>query len=82
MRTTITLEDDVAANLEQRMRETGSSFKQTVNDVLRAGFLGLSRQTVPDPPFQIQARDMGLRPGLCEDNIEELLDQIDGVFRR
>ncbi len=39
MRTTITLDDDVAAQLRQLARETGRPFKQVVNDALRAGLL-------------------------------------------
>jgi hypothetical protein len=39
MRTTITLDDDVAAQLRRLARETGRPFKQVVNDALRAGLL-------------------------------------------
>jgi hypothetical protein len=37
MRTTITLDTDTEALLRRRMRQTGSSFKQVVNDAIRAG---------------------------------------------
>lgn len=37
MRTTITLDSDVRALLERRIRERGVSFKVAVNDALRAG---------------------------------------------
>jgi hypothetical protein len=37
MRTTLTLEDDVAAELEDRMRREGRSMKDLVNDLLRRG---------------------------------------------
>ena len=81
MRTTITLDDDVARNLEQRMRETGRSFKQTVNETLRAGLVELTTEREPEP-FRVKARALGLRPGLSYDNVEDLLDQLDGAFRR
>jgi hypothetical protein len=35
MRTTITLDPDVAALVQRAMRERGRSFKETVNDMLR-----------------------------------------------
>ncbi len=35
MRTTITLEADVAALVQRRMRERGIGFKEAVNDALR-----------------------------------------------
>lgn len=37
MRTTVTLESDVADLLEQAMRERGVTFKQAINDAVRAG---------------------------------------------
>ena len=37
MRTTLTLDDDVAALLKERARRQDLSFKKAVNDALRAG---------------------------------------------
>jgi hypothetical protein len=37
MRTTITLDDDVAARLRDVSLRSGKSFKQAVNDAVRAG---------------------------------------------
>lgn len=37
MRTTVTLDPDTAALVQQRMRERGISFKQALNDAIRAG---------------------------------------------
>lgn len=80
MRTTLTLDEDVRAKLEAEMRRTGRSFKETVNETLRIG-LTASRPKAATP-FKIQARDLGARPGFNFDNIEELLDQIEGPMRR
>jgi hypothetical protein len=41
MRTTITLEDDVAAELGKLQKARDESFKQTLNAVLRAGLATL-----------------------------------------
>jgi hypothetical protein len=41
MRTTITLEDDVAADLGRLQRTRGEPFKQTLNAVLRAGLASM-----------------------------------------
>ena len=81
MRTTLTLDDDVRAKLEAEMRKTGKSFKETVNETLRVG-LTTRREAKPAKPFKIYARDLGTRPGFNFDNIEELLDQIEGPMRR
>ena len=81
MRTTLTLDDDVAAKLKAEARKSGEAFKQTVNRILRLG-LNARRESAPVPPFTVRARAMGLRPGMSLDNIEELLDQLDGPMRR
>jgi len=80
-RTTLTLEDDVAAKLKAVMRRTGRSFKDTVNEILR---YGLAQQTrvKKQKPFKIHAKDMGLRPGLDYDHISRLLEEIEGPTHR
>lgn len=61
MRTTLTLDDDVAALLHQATKERGVSFKEAVNTALRAGLTS----GVPQPRrFQVQASDMGAQPGV------------------
>ncbi|HEY6422349.1 MAG TPA: hypothetical protein VIY28_03700 [Pseudonocardiaceae bacterium] len=37
MRTTVTLDPDTAALIQRRMRERGISFKQALNEAIRAG---------------------------------------------
>ena len=44
MRTTITLDPDVELLLKQAARERGVSFKQALNDSVRAGVLGANRR--------------------------------------
>lgn len=56
MRTTVTLDDDVAAALEQLRRERGLRLSQVLNDVVRAG---LSRPK-DRKPFVQRSVDMGL----------------------
>ncbi len=77
MRTTITLDEDVRAHLEQEMRRSGKSFKETVNEVIRIG-LTVKQRPQPLKPFKVRAKALGLRPGLSYDNIEELLDLVEG----
>ncbi len=62
MRTTLTLDDDVAALLRLRAQQTGRPFKQVVNDALRAGLLprpAASAEPIASPTFP-----MGVRPGV------------------
>ena len=44
MRTTLTLDDDVARQLQRLQDERREPFRQTVNFVLRAGFAVLARK--------------------------------------
>ena len=79
-RTTLTLEDDVAERLREESLRTGNSFKDVVNEAIRAG---LDRPVTSGlPPFKVKARPMGLRPGLDLDDIEGMLDQLEGPHRR
>jgi hypothetical protein len=78
MRTTLTLDEDVAAKLKAEARRAGRPFREIVNDTLRRG-LASRRTTAPRQPFKVKARDLGdLRPGLSLDNIAELLEQVEG----
>jgi plasmid stability protein len=82
MRTTLTLDDDVAAKLKTEARRTGLSFRDTVNDTLRRGLLA-KRESTPAGRFCVEARDLGdLRPGINLDNVAEVLEQIEGPLHR
>ena len=59
MRTTVTLDSDVAAALQRAARERGASFKAVLNDAVRRG---LSTETVRRV-YRTPSMDMGLRPG-------------------
>jgi plasmid stability protein len=75
-RTTLTLDDDVAAKLKAEMRKSGKSFKETVNEILRMGLLKAPVQ--PKKRFKVRAKDMGLKPGYSYDKPWELIEQIEG----
>lgn len=82
MRTTLTLDDDVAAKLRSRARRTGRPFREVVNEALRVGLDETTTRRTPSP-FVVEARDLGaLRPGLNLDNIGDLLDQVEGPHHR
>lgn len=61
MRTTVTLDPDVAAKLKSLARERGISFKQALNQAVRAG-LGAGRGR--SRAFRQYTQSMGLRPGV------------------
>jgi len=76
MRTTITLEKDVASRLE-RLKKT-RPFKQLVNDALRAGLDEIEREGAGEPvPYSITpVEGRPLRTDL--DNVAEILAEMEG----
>jgi hypothetical protein len=60
MRTTVTLDPDVAARLKAVARQRGISFKQALNTAVRAGLGGERRGT---RSFKQHSQPMGLRAG-------------------
>jgi plasmid stability protein len=75
MRTTITLDDDLAAQLRQRAHETGRSFKQVVNDALRAGLLLQPAASDRDPSFATYP--LGLRAEINLDQARHLAAELE-----
>ena len=81
MRTTLTLDEDIAVKLKAESRKTGRPFRDTVNSCLRAG-LSVRKQSAAARPFRVKARDMGLRPGINIDKVGALLDELEGPEHR
>ena len=82
MRTTLTLDDDVAAKLKAESRRAGRPFREIANETLRRG-LASRRATAPRQAFRITARDLGnLRPGLCLDDVAGLIEQVEGAIHQ
>lgn len=65
MRTTVTLDADVAARLKAVARERGVAFKVALNDAVRCG---LDASMVPARPYSVPTRPLGLRPGVDLDH--------------
>jgi len=78
MRTTVTIDEDVATKLQAEMRRQRSgNFKEILNEVLRRGLL-VRRELAASKPFRVRARRMGERPGLNYDNVGELVEHLEG----
>lgn len=61
VRTTVTLDDDVAARLKQVARERGISFKEALNRAVRAG---LRTESNAKRRSRTPTRALGLRAGV------------------
>jgi len=80
MRTTLTLDNDVATKLKEEMKRSGKSFKDTVNSVLRNGLNIPKKRKVE--PFIVNPKEFRPRISVDYDNIGELLEQIEGPLHR
>lgn len=74
MRTTVTLDPDVAARLKAVARERGISFTQALNQAVRAG-LGGGRAR--GRPFRQATHPMGPRRGVSLDKVRPLAAALD-----
>jgi hypothetical protein len=73
VRTTLTLDDDVAALLQKEARKSGEPFKQVVNRLLRLGFTASKQPS--RKPFKVKPINLGLPH---YDKVEELLEYLEG----
>jgi hypothetical protein len=76
VRTTLSIDEDVAGLLKNEMRRSGASLKETVNDLLRLGLMASRNPT--RKPFVVTPLPLGLPPGLSYDNVEELIEALEG----
>jgi predicted transcriptional regulator len=76
MRTTLTLDDDLAESLSRTARLTGRSFKAVVNDVIRRGLAqGENTAAAEIKPFVVEPQACGLMPGIDPLRLNQLVDQ-------
>jgi predicted flavoprotein YhiN len=82
MRTTLTIEDDVAAELERLRRTRDASLKEVVNEALRHGVREMSAPPKRKKPFRTKSFHTGGVLVKSIDNVAELLAEIEGeTFR-
>ncbi|MGE5345347.1 MAG: hypothetical protein ACM3JH_05265 [Acidithiobacillales bacterium] len=76
MRTTVTLEPDVAEKLKEYARRRRSSFKEALNSVLRRG---LASQESPKSRrrFVVEAHSGAFKPGLDLGRLNQLVDELE-----
>ena len=76
MRTTLTLERDVAERLKEEMRRSGKTMKASVNEALRRG-LGLGGRPPKAPRFAVEPHAFGFKPGIDLDRLNQLSDELE-----
>jgi hypothetical protein len=72
VRTTVNIDDDVAAEIERLRREEGRGLSEALNMLARAGLAAAARER---PPFRQTTAHLGI--GIPVDNVAEVLDLLD-----
>ena len=79
MRTTLTLDDDVAAAIERRRCERGTRLRDEVNELLRTGLLATRERdtTAPGHAYRLPTFDPGRMLITDLRGLKEILDDED-----
>ncbi len=73
MRTTVSIEPDLARLIERRMAEEGKGFKQILNDTLRRGFEAAIREA--PARYEVPTFESAVLPGVDLTKVNQLLDE-------
>ena len=76
VRTTLSLDDDVAAKLRDLAHRRKRPFKEVVNEVLRRG-LATQEPRVDVRPFQVDGFRSAFRPGVDSLKLNQLNDELE-----
>lgn len=76
MRTTLTLEPDLATKLKEFAHQKRISFKEAVDTVLRRGFAA-QEGSRPKKPFKVRTFKSGLLPGIDPTKLNQLNDELE-----
>lgn len=75
MRTTLTLEPDVALKLKKRMAARNLTLKEAVNQALRAGLA--ADEASPRVRFKVEPHDFRFKAGIDLDKLNQLADELE-----
>jgi hypothetical protein len=74
MRTTLTLDDDVARLLDDAVHRERRPLKQVVNDALRRA---LAPRATRQQPYRLTPHESALRPGFDPAGFNRLVDELE-----
>ena len=75
MRTTLTLDDDLAEALKAQARRTDQPFKKVVNATLRRGLSPVLPEARPD--YRVRPHHSGFRPGVDPMRLNQFSDWLE-----
>lgn len=75
MRTTLTLDSDVAMLVKRRIKERGLPLKSVINDALRKGLRQSGMKTVS--AFRVEPHSFKFKPGIDLNKLNQLVDELE-----
>ena len=75
MRTTVTIDPDVAALLKEETEKSRLPFKQVLNQAIRRGLSPTANG--PRKVVRVRPHDFGFKPGIDRDRLNQLLDEME-----
>ncbi len=77
MRTTLTIDDDLATALKALARDSGKTFKAVVNEVMRRGLMTGEKPIPAREPFRVASARRGFLPGIDPLKLNQLVDELE-----
>ena len=77
MRTTLTLDDDLAARLKEFAHRKGISFKEALNSALRRGLTAPEGSGRRPRPFRVRTFRSPFQPGVDPMKLNQLSDEVE-----
>ncbi len=77
MRTTLTLDDDLGNRLKELARESGRSFKEVTNEIMRRGLSTGEQPDAGPEPFRVVPKACGFKPGIDPLKLNQIYDDLE-----
>ena len=77
MRTTLTIDDDIATALKDRARASGQTFEAVVNEVMRNGLSVGDKPLAGRPRFKVESARRGFLPGIDPLKLNQLANELE-----
>lgn len=77
MRTTLTLDDDLAKRLRELAGQRGRSFKEVTNEAIRRGLAAGDPQVEGVEPFRVEPKACGFRTGVDTLKLNQIYDDLE-----
>ena len=77
MRTTLTIDDDLAAILQRETRRKGLTFKELINSTIRRGLSSEQILSAPPPRVVTRPHNLEMKPGVDMDKLNQLADELE-----